>query len=243
MISPRIRSSVRFAAVGITAASLLSVPPGATASASPANEAAAETVLAAARYDTSIRFLDFDHTRRVGTTTTIRGQVTAKVGGSWGAVQGVRVRLYRKFAGTSTWQRLGGDYTSRQARPKFVFRARSKANAAYRVVFGGNKRLQSSRDITSVSVYRRIDARLQDGTGRFHGRVTPHYGHQKVSLQKRSCGTCSWRTVRNQRTSSRGRFSFTVGAPRTGRYFWRASTPATKKFIRSYSGVFSTYRG
>lgn len=200
-------------------------------------------VTANAKNDTSIRFLNFDSIRGYGSDTTVRGQVVATVGGSQGAVAGVRVKLYRKINGTTGWHRLDTAHTTNSGHPRFHFVAKSVANARYRVRFDGNSSLQPSRNSTPVSVYRHFGARLEDRTGSFHGRVTPHYAHRTISLGKRKCGTCSWTQVRSHRTGDRGKFRFTVGAPRHGRWFWRVSTPATKKFIRSYSGVFTTQLG
>ena len=235
MRSLRTASALRSITVGVTAAVLLGLP--ATAASSSAD---AVTAVKAPRHETSIRFLDFDHTRGYGSPTHVRGQVTASVRGQRGAVQGVRVRLYRQLRGSSSWVLLGSDYTSHTAHPAFEFTARSKGNATYRVVYAGNDHLKRSRGATSVSVYRRITSSVEDGSGRFHGRVTPAYGGKQVALQKRTCASCGWRTVRTQSASRRGSFSFTTDAPAHGRFYFRVSAPASTAFITSYSGVYST---
>lgn len=232
---------LRSTLVGICAAALLTVPAPTTA-ASPA--ALAPTAMeTASRYDTSIRFLSFDHVRGYGSNTTIRGQVAATVNGQQGAVRGVRVKLFRKINGTTRWNYLQTRYTTQSDFPSFTFVANSVANAKYQVRYLGNANLQRSRARTTVFVHRRFHAQLEDGTGRFHGRVTPDYAHRSVQLQKRSCASCDWNQVRRTRTGDRGGWSFTVGAPRNGRWFWRVTTPATTKYIRSYSGVFMTRLG
>lgn len=236
---------VRSALIGATAASLLAWPGAATANVAskhPASQPQVGTQVAAGRFDTSVRFLDFDHSRRYATDVNIRGQVIAKVGDNQGAVKDVRVRLYRRIDGNTRWLHIDSGRTNERRRPSFTFRARARANATYRVVFAGNAQLQPSQDATGVVVYRGFNARLEDGTGRFHGRVVPRYGHRVVFLEKRNCASCPWRSVARDETTDRGRYRFKVGAPPTGRYYWRLRTPPSIKYIRSYSSTFTTER-
>lgn len=224
--------------VGLSSVALLTLPGPADAASPPAS--VPHTVAATLRHDTSIRFLNFDHLRAYGRSTTIRGQVAVTIRGSQRAVAGVRVKLYRKLDGGSRWHYLDTRRTTTSSYPEFRFTASSIGNAHYRVRFAGNAQLQPSHRVTGVQVYRRISGRIEDRTGRFHGRVTPAYAHRVIYLEKRSCGTCGWRTVRTDHTGRRGHYSFKVGAPHRGRWYWRVSTPATTRFIRSYSGVFTT---
>lgn len=246
---------LRMALVGATSASLLLVPAGATAisptataPAAPAESAATSTDssrLAAAaavqgRYNTWIRFLRFDHTRPWSSRVRIKGQLAARKDGQVGALKGRRVTLYRQYDGRSRWVRLETRRTSQEARPKFRFTVRARANADYRVAFAGNRRFQPTRDKTHVSVYRIFNAKLRDGSGRFHGKVQPRYRNKVIRLEKRRCASCGWDVVRSKRTGDYGRWRFNVGAPRSGRWWWRVSTPGSTKFIRSHSGVFTT---
>jgi hypothetical protein len=195
------------------------------------------------RYTTHVRFLSSDHTRGYGTPTAIRGQVIANVGAGSGSVPGATVRLYRKFDGTSSWTSLGQDSTTYpSSAPKFDFRVRSKANADYKVVMLATHRCKRSSNATSVSVFRHFNAKLEDVSGRFHGRVTPNYAHRRIFLQKRTCADCGWSAARAEKTGRHGHWSFMVGAPRHGRWWWRVSTPASTAFIASYSSVFTTQR-
>ncbi len=194
------------------------------------------------RYDTAIRFLDFDHVRGYGSSVNVRGQVRAKIGSRVGALQGVQVTLLRRLDGSSRWLPLDTDYTSQRRQPKFEFSVRAKANAHYKAVYAGSLHFQRSTNTTGVSVYRIIDAALEDGTGRFHGRVHPRFAHRRIELQRRACPSCGWRGVDSDRTTGRSRFAFSVGAPRHGRTWWRVSVPATSAYIHSYSGIFTTQR-
>jgi hypothetical protein len=248
-------TSLRTSLIGVTAASLLALPAGATAltssgpgqgttsaatSASTAATAERTSSTQAARHNTAIRFLRMDHTRPWGHRIRVRGQVAAWVRGQRGALQGVRVSLYRQLDGRSRWVRLRTQRTSHQAQPKFQFRVRAKANAEYRVTFKGNRRFQPARDKTHVSVHRTFGPRLEDGTGRFHGRVRPRYGNKVIHLDKRRCAGCGWDRVRTKRTDGAGHWRFKVGAPDSGRWWWRVSVPGSRSYIRSYSAVFTT---
>jgi hypothetical protein len=193
---------------------------------------------AAKRHNTWIVF-QFDHTRSFGTPTVVRGQIAWKTNAS--VPGGKRVKLFRKLATSAQWKPLGHQRTGDKGR--FAFKVRSKGNATYRIVFGGNKVFQPARGTTAVSVYRHFEAQLEDVSGRFHGRVIPGYAHKRIFLEKRPCADCGWHRARSKITGRHGRFHFTVGAPTSGRYWWRLRTPADTRFITSYSPVFSTRRG
>ena len=237
-------SSARALAAALTSAALLALPGPASASAAPAGSGGVPTSsvrsAAAARYDTSIRFLDFDHTRRWLSRTRITGQVVGFLPGGSGALKRKRVKLYRRVDGSRRWVYLDSDVTSSTAYPTFGFRVRSKGNATYKVVFAGNPKLRRASGTTRVLVYRAMPARLEDGTGNFHGRVAPKWAHKRIYLEKRSCANCGWHKVRSGTTGHRGRFRFYVQAPSHGRWWWRTSTPATTRFIWSYSSVYTT---
>ena len=76
--------------------------------------------------------------------------------------------------------------------------------------------------------------------GSFHGFVRPKWNRRVVYLEKRSCAACNYHRVRSTKSGPHGYFRFVVPAPRSGRWWWRASTPATGRFIWSYSAVFTT---
>ena len=84
-----------------------------------------------------------------------------------------------------------------------------------------------------------MNAKLEDGSGSFHGFVRPKWNRRVVYLEKRSCAACNYHRVRSTKSGPHGYFRFVVPAPRSGRWWWRASTPATGRFIWSYSAVSS----
>ncbi len=230
--------------VAALAVSLLGLPEVATAANAPTNgsepaDSIAPSQVAGGR-DTAIRFLDFDHTRVYGAPASVRGQVTTRVQGGRRALQGVHVRLYRKVNGTGSWRFIASRRTSETSRPQFKFAATSIANSAYKVVFGGNSTYRRSHKTTVVLAYRALNPRLEDRTGIFHGRVAPRYPHRVVYLDKRVCARCGWQRVRITRTGDHGFWRFVVNAPASGRWWWRAGTPASTRFVRSYSGIYTT---
>jgi hypothetical protein len=236
---PFMRSARSMLVAGVAAAAI--ALPGVAIAQSAHQPAPASAQKAATRHHTWIVF-QFDHTRGFGTSTVVRGQIAWKTaGGRVASVPGgKRVTLLRKMAGSGQWHRLGYQRTGDNGR--FAFKARSKGNAKYRIVFGGNRQFQPARGETAVSVYRHFESQLEDVTGRFHGRVIPGYAHKRVYLEKRTCGTCGWHRARSRLAGRHGTFHFTVGAPRHGRFWWRVRTPADTRFITSYSAVFSTRR-
>ena len=201
---------------------------------------AAALQAAARRGSTSIRFLDFDHTRPWGRFAYIRGQVIGTKHGQRGALKRVHVRVYRKLDSQSRFHLLGTRGTGTATYPRFTFKTNALGNAVYKVVFPGNRNYQRSGGTTRLLVHRQMRAKLEDRSGSFHGFARPKWNHRVVYLEKRSCASCSYHRVRKTKSGSHGYFRFVVPAPSHGRWWWRASTPATGRFIWSYSAVFTT---
>lgn len=229
--------------IAVTAVALLAAPgldPVAAGQSGPRTSTSAALQSAAARTNTSIRFLDFDHTRGWSQFAYVRGQVTATNGGTHGALKSARVKLYRKLDSQATFHYLATRSTGTRPYPHFTFRTRAIGNSVYKVVYAGNSDYQRTAGSTRILVHRSMRADLEDQSGRFHGAARPKYVHRAVYLERRPCASCPWRKVRSTRTGPYGAFRFFVSAPRTGRYWWRASTPATGRFIWSYTDVFTT---
>jgi len=75
----------------------------------------------------------------------------------------------------------------------------------------------------------------------FGSRERP-YDNRITRLQKKTCRSCDWQAVRSERTNDRARFRYGVGAPRRGKWFFRAVVPPTREYRRSYSRVWYTKR-
>lgn len=235
----------RLLLVGLTVASVVSLSSAALAS--PQAGVSTGARLAQARHatgthPTGIRFLDFDHMLASGGTMHVRGQVIGKLHGDKGALAGVQVKLYRQFNGTSPWVYLGSQPTGGGDFPQFDFATLARMNARYKVVFAGNDTFRGSSDITWLSVYRTFNAHITDGEGAatLSGNINPYYNHKVVYLQKRSCATCDYVSVKKATTAMAGAYKFALNAPDTGRWWWRVWTPGTGAFIPSWSGTFTT---
>jgi hypothetical protein len=228
-------------AAGITVA-VSSLPSGAGAVSAPSQSLTQEAPrgAAATRFDTSIRFLRFPHVVAFNKLTPIRGQVIAWTPTGRGSVGGVPVHLLRRNAGSATWVRIARTTTTNTEYPYFVFRVYARQNAAYKAWFPGNTRLQPTNGTTSIRVHR-VFSRVGIGpAGSFHGVLSPRYVNRLVYIDKRPCATCGWRSVGADRTDAYSRFSFRVGAPASGRWWWRARVPAPTTYITSYSSVWTT---
>ena len=227
---------------GLDSASAASVPStmGQGTPTLSAGSSSGPATAAASRRTTSIRFLDFDHTRPWKLYAYVQGQVIASKHGQRGALKSVRVRLYRKLATQSRFHYLDRASTGSRPFPRFTFKTRAVGNADYRVVFRGNTGYRPSRATSRVLVQRSMRSNLEDGSGSFHGFVKPKWNRRAVYLEKRACPSCPYRKVKTMRSGRHGYFRFVVPAPRSGRWWWRASTPATSRFIWSYTSIYTT---
>jgi hypothetical protein len=70
----------------------------------------------------------------------------------------------------------------------------------------------------------------------------PNYPGRHTYLQKKVCAKCTWKVVARKKTSGQGRVFYPVGAPASGRWYFRVGTPETPGFATSYSPKFYTYR-
>lgn len=78
--------------------------------------------------------------------------------------------------------------------------------------------------------------------GKVFGARERPYARRNVELQKRTCKSCIWRVVKRDRTDRNTRYRFRVGAPREGRWYYRVAVPETKKYRKSFSDVYYTFR-
>jgi hypothetical protein len=235
--------SPRSLLIGLTVASLLGFSGSAVATAPPRGLGADAAALAVPDHPTGIRFLGSDHIVAAGRTVHVRGQVIGRAGDRRGALAGAVVKLYRQFDGNSAWVYLGSQRTTDGVFPQFNFATLGRMNAHFRVVYSGNATFTSSEGASWVSIFRLFHPVITDGAGAatLHGHVDPYYNHKPIALQKRSCATCRYVTVKRTTTGMAGAYSFSLPAPLHGRWWWRASIPGTVNFIASYGGAFSTH--
>ena len=232
-------TKMRAALVGLTVAGLLGLPAAALATTATTGAHQAE-----ARHATSIRWMAFGHIHAAGAPMTILGQVTSRAHGQQGALASVQVKLYRQLGANPNWVYLGAQTTGSGLLPQFRFVTLSRMNAHYKVVFAGNTSFLPTSKITWLDVYRLFNGQIYDGpsAATYKGNVTPFYTHKPITLQKRSCATCSYVDYKSATTGTNGAYSFSLPAPPTGRWWWRVTTPGNAGFIRSYGGTISTQR-
>lgn len=77
----------------------------------------------------------------------------------------------------------------------------------------------------------------------FKGKVKgePKYSRKVVKIQRRIGKHGSWKPYAKTRTDRQGYWKHGVGAPRNGKWFFRAMTPKTGQYGRSFSAVWYTY--
>jgi hypothetical protein len=70
----------------------------------------------------------------------------------------------------------------------------------------------------------------------------PNYPMRHTFLDKKNCIKCRWHIVARKNTTRYGRVFSPVGAPASGRWYFRVGTPETPGFATSFSPTFYTYR-
>jgi len=77
----------------------------------------------------------------------------------------------------------------------------------------------------------------------FKGKVkgSPRYANKKVKIERRIGKKGVWKVYNQVRTTDLGNWKSRVGAPRTGKWYFRAVTPKTNNYRKSYSDIWYTY--
>ena len=77
----------------------------------------------------------------------------------------------------------------------------------------------------------------------FKGKVKgdPKYSDKIVRIERRIGKGGSWKLYKKVRSTELGNWKCQVGAPRTGKWYFRAVTPKTNNYRKSYSDVWYTY--
>jgi len=227
-------AKLRAVVVGVTAAALLALPAAASG--------VGGSHQAAHRHATHILWMHFSHMHAADESLVLVGQVTSRVDGHRGALAGAEVKIYRQLDGNKPWVYLGARTTPNTDLPEFRFTTPSRQNAHYKVVYAGDASFAPTSEVTWLSVYRSFNGHIDDGTGAatYKGNVTPYYTHKPITLQRRTCPTCSYTPYKAATTGVGGAFSFSLPAPLHGRWWWRVTTPGTAAFIQSYGGTITT---
>lgn len=135
------------------------------------------------------------------------------------------------------------------ANGQFAFSQRVVGTAQYGIKYPGDgvtykasesdlaKKVNGMRDFNAGT--RKVKGKLY-----FRGTVKPSWNNRVVTLQKKACGTCPWKSVASKRTGSRGGWSFRVYYPsKVGpTWRWQVVLRAAGDFEKSYSAQLTTRR-
>lgn len=160
------------------------------------------------------------------------------------------VQLYRQYAGSTVWQKVASH--SNEA-SDYYFTTTAWQNATYLVRYTGGTLSTSSGSHTFqmkdnrryIKVGRHPHGKVVKSGGRlyFRGNVDPGYAYRYVSIQKKACSSCSWRTYKKVKTNRYGAYSGRVYAPSSGRWYWRSLVPgAAPTWANGYSSTWFTYK-
>ena len=187
-------------------------------------------------------------------TFAITGRLTEDVGGT--GLAGKKVVLLRNKRSETTYSVVGSATTD--ADGDFRFTAQHVvATAAYVVAYepvdadAGAYNGSDSTDGGTVApaivfAWRDFNAAKRKVKGKlyFRGDINPGWGGHAVRLQRKTCGTCAWKTVAGKAATRTGAWSFPVAYPTKVGPVWtyRAVIGGTTDFPGLNSSVLLTTR-
>lgn len=178
-------------------------------------------------------------------TFAVGGRATETAGGT--PLEGQTVTLFRKRPSDADFVPFATTETNADGRYRFDLRVGSTASygarldgdgVTYNVSYSPTaKRIDAMRDFNAGK--RKVNGKLY-----FRGDINPGWGGRKVVLQKKACGSCTWRTVTSKNAGARGGWSFRVGYPAKVGKVWsyQAVIAPEGNFVKSYSAVLTTRR-
>lgn len=187
---------------------------------------------------------------------TIRGRVEVRApgacggGGEWCLAPDTKdgvVTITRVRAGMTNETTVA----TRSDESSFRATTRSVGNATYYVKYSGGHYDGGAAYFTPVTLGRYIkgsrnphgEAVARDRALWFVGDVDPGWARQAVTIQKKNCRSCAWRTYRELRTDRTGHYATKIAAPRRGKWYWRSTLAGTRpRFVRAYSAIWWTAR-
>jgi hypothetical protein len=182
------------------------------------------------------------HDKAGGQTADVARQRGALTQADGTPVAGATVTLERKLSSDADWTALGDKTTD--ADGKYTFYSYVEGNAQYKVSFAGDAtnassesapvRLKAMRDFNATVVEKTRYAVLK-------GNINPGWDHKVVHWQKKSCKTCTWKTVGKDRSGKNGEWSFQGAyAPVGKHWYFRATLDGADDFVKSYSDTLIT---
>jgi hypothetical protein len=122
----------------------------------------------------------------------------------------------------------------------------SAATAAPATVGASHSAVSHQSTAKTALPHRTINAKIDQKGPRkliFKGKVTgkPVYAKKVVKIERRIGKHGKWKSYAKTHTTKTGGWRHQVGAPRSGRWYFRATTPATNSYAKSHSDVWYTY--
>lgn len=172
-----------------------------------------------------------------GGKSLLEGQVV-----TWdGAVPDAEVTLLARRVGSSVWATVA---TRRTSSSTGIFRFDTHAPVRitdYRAVYRDELLYSASEATARVDVRRKISSKMTrnlDGTFTMSGAVAPRYAGKTVRLQRKTCSSCSWSTIKSATTYSTSTWRFRITPPsKPSTWYFRAYTAKDSSFVASYSGT------
>jgi hypothetical protein len=75
-----------------------------------------------------------------------------------------------------------------------------------------------------------------------YGKVAPSYTGKRMTVQRKTCASCNYKTMRTIKVKAGSKYKTTLTAPAQGRWRWRLVTKADKKFIATPTATIVTRR-
>ena len=165
-----------------------------------------------------------------GGSATFSGRLTSR----GNAVSYETVLLEKRRRGTTRWRPVSADTTDRYGWATVT--AVPRANADYRMSYGGTTYQPSTSDTAFVGVRARVGSALNDATVRrgstaaLSGRVRPSHARTPVTLQRYRDG--AWHDVTTKALDGDSRYRFGLSTSRRGTYRYRAVAPGHIDHLR-----------
>jgi hypothetical protein len=151
-------------------------------------------------------------------------------------VVGATVQLQRKLVG-GEWESRN---TTTDVEGRYEFFSYIEGNARYQVAYAGDATYapaQSGR--VKVKAMRDFNAELVEKKryALLSGDINPGWENKVVRWERKTCTSCSWKKVDQQRSGDNGSWSFRGNYPPVNKkWSYRATIDGTDLFVRSYSG-------
>ena len=154
------------------------------------------------------------------------------IGSDGGSVYDGTVTLWKLPAGGAAWEAVAtataGGYLG-------FYDLKADGNAQFKITYSGYTAVNTYEDTYAaseslpftVAVTRKVVFNNPKGT-LIKGKVTPNYGNKKIKVQKK-VGK-KWKKYKTFKTTSAGKYKFTLPAPRRGKTQWKISVPGNTQF-------------